>query len=216
MHITLAEAGYSDLFANPHPVFPNYLAGQPPSPRDVDPEIGVVYLGDVTEARGLELAVDAVGAAGADAMTIMGRCSPEFRSRLTALADRRGLRLEIRGFVTPDNALQIASGASIGLSPLLNTANYANSLPTKVLEYLAVGIPTVASDLPGTRAVVGGKPGVLLVAPGDREAWEVAIRRSLNNADLRTAAGDGAAAISEEYVWPGDEVRRFYKDLLPS
>jgi glycosyltransferase involved in cell wall biosynthesis len=216
MHITLAEAGYSDLFANPHPVFPNYLAGQPPSPRDVDPEIGVVYLGDVTEARGLELAVDAVGAAGADAMTIMGRCSPEFRSRLNALADKRGLRLEIRGFVTPDNALQIASGGSIGLSPLLNTANYANSLPTKVLEYLAVGIPTVASDLPGTRAVVGDKPGVLLVAPGDKEAWEVAIRRSLNDAELRTAARDGAAAISKDYVWPGDEVRRFYKDLLPS
>ena len=58
--ITLAEDGYRELFAEEHPVFPNYLVGVPPAPQDPDPNVGVVYLGDVTEARGLALAVEAV------------------------------------------------------------------------------------------------------------------------------------------------------------
>ena len=86
VRITLAEGGYTDLFRNTHPVFPNYLVGDPPPPREADPDIGVVYLGDVTEARGMALAVEAAGRAGVTVMTIMGRCKPEFKARLTALA----------------------------------------------------------------------------------------------------------------------------------
>lgn len=212
--ITLAEAGYSDLFAANHPVFPNYLAGTPPEPRDIDPAVGVVYLGDVTAARGLAVAVEAVGGAGVETMTVMGRCSPEFRAELTRLADRSGLNLDLRGFVNPDQALRITSGASVGLSPLLDIPNYRESLPTKVLEYLAVGIPTLASDLPGTRAVVGDKPGVVLVSPGETDAWQQAIRAAVGDPGLREAARAGAETIRKTYGWPADEVRAFYADLL--
>ncbi len=208
--ITLAEEGYRELFSGTHPVFPNYLVGQPPPPQDPDGEVGVVYLGDVTEARGLLLAVEAVAAAGATRMTVMGRCKPAFRSQLVATAEREGLDLVFHGFVDPDEALRISARALLGLSPLLDTPNYRASLPTKVLEYLAVGIPTVASDLPGTRRVVGEKPGVTLVAPGDVGAWQVAVAAVLADPGQRAAARAGAAAIRASYVWPDDAVRAFY------
>lgn len=212
--ITLAESGYAPLFAGPHPVFPNYLAGNPPEPRDSDPEIGIVYLGDVTEPRGLAVAVAAVGEAGVPALTVMGRCAPDFRARLTAIAARTDLDLRFHGFVTPDEALRITAGADLGLSPLLDTPNYQRSLPTKVLEYLAVGVPTLASDLPGTRDVVGDKPGVVLVPPGDQLAWTEAILSALADPKLRAAARDGIPAILEAYVWPADDVGKFYADLI--
>lgn len=213
--MTLAEEGYAELFAKPHPVFPNYLVGAPPPPQDPDPDVGVVYLGDVTEARGLLLAVEAVAGAGATRMTVMGRCRPDFRSRLLATAERQGLSLVFRGFVSPDEALRISAGGLVGLSPLLDTPNYRASLPTKVLEYLAVGIPTVASDLPGTRQVVGGKPGVTLVPPGDVAAWQAAVAAVLADPEQRAAARAGAAAIRSLYVWPDEAVREFYRALLP-
>jgi glycosyltransferase involved in cell wall biosynthesis len=212
--ITLAEAGYADLFAEEHPVFPNYLTGTPPPPRPADPAIGVVYLGDVTPPRGLAVAVAAAGAAGAKTMTVMGRCSPDFRSELSEIAASHQLDLDFHGFVTPDEALRIASGGLMGLSPLLDTPNYRASLPTKVLEYLAVGIPTLASDLPGTRLVVGDKPGVVLVKPGDVAAWREAIKDVLSDTTVRDAASAGADAIRRSYVWPADEVRKFYRSLL--
>jgi glycosyltransferase involved in cell wall biosynthesis len=84
-----------------------------------------------------------------------------------------------------------------------------------VLEYLAVGIPTLASDLPGTRRVAGDKPGVVLVPPGDLEAWEHAIESALTNEELRNAARAGAPAIAAEYAWPSEAVSEFYWDLRP-
>jgi glycosyltransferase involved in cell wall biosynthesis len=216
VHITLAEGGYASLFVDPHVVFPNYLAGEPPSPRVSDDGVGVVYLGDVTEARGLVLAVEAVAQAGVGPMTIMGRCSVDLRNRLERIASRHQLDLHLRGFVAPDEALSVASGAVLGLSPLLDTPNYANSLPTKVLEYLAVGIPTLASDLPGTRDVVGGKPGVVLVPAGDLAAWRQAIGDAHADRGLRDAAASGAAAIVEEYAWPKEAVASFFRELLGS
>lgn len=215
VHITLAEGGYGTLFSSQHPVFPNYLAGQPPEPRPFDENVGIVYLGDVTEPRGLVLAVEAAAQAGVNPMTVMGRCGLELRRRLETIARRYDLDLRMHGFVAPDAALQITSGAALGLSPLLDTPNYARSLPTKVLEYLAVGIPTLASDLPGTREVVGDKPGVVLVPPGDLAAWRNAIAEAFVAGDLRDAARFGAAAIVEQYVWPKEAVAAFYRELIP-
>jgi glycosyltransferase involved in cell wall biosynthesis len=214
MSITLAEAGYAGLFSGSHPVFPNYLAGEPPPPRAIDPDTGVVYLGDVTEPRGLALAVEAAGRAGADVFSIMGRCTAEFKDRLQTIAAGSGLRLRFHGFVTPDRALEIAAGAAMGLSPLLDTPNYRRSMPTKVLEYLAVGVPTLASDLPGTRSVVENKPGVVLVPAGDLNAWTKAIADALGDNNLRATAAAGVHAIRENYVWPADEVREFYRGLV--
>lgn len=214
MAVTLAEAGYRDLFTDEHPIFPNYLWSDPPLPTAADDAIGVVYLGDVTEARGLVLAVEAVAASGSTAITIMGRCKPDFKERLLETASRHDLRIEFRGFVNPAEALEVAARGQVGLSPLLDKPNYRASLPTKVLEYLAVGLPTVASDLPGTRDVVGDKPGVVLVPPGDVAAWQAAIRCAINDQALRADAAAGAAAIKADYVWPASAVRDFYRGLL--
>jgi glycosyltransferase involved in cell wall biosynthesis len=214
MEMTLAEEGYRELFAQDHPVFPNYLKGDPPVPRDPDPAVGAVYLGDVTEARGLMPAVEAVATAGVATMTLMGRCRPEFQQRLLETASRHGLQLRFRGFVDLSEALAVAAAGQLGLSPLLDTPNYRASLPTKVLEYLAVGIPTIASDLPGTRSVVGERAGVVLAPPGDVAAWREAIRRVLGDPNMRTAAADGAVDVRREFVWPTADVRDYYRGLL--
>ena len=51
--ITLAEESYRSLFAREHPVFPNFLAIGDVPITDPAERSGVVYLGDVTEERGL-------------------------------------------------------------------------------------------------------------------------------------------------------------------
>lgn len=212
--ITLAEAGYSTLFRSPHPVFPNYLMGDLPPVREADPTVGVVYLGDLTEARGLAVAVAAAGRARAGRMSLIGRCSAAFRSRLDSIAAAHDLELEFHGFLPPDRALAIAAGAAVGLSPLLDLPNYRESLPTKVLEYLAVGVPTLTSDLPGTRSVIGARPGVVLVAPGDVIAWSDAIGAAAVDPELRAAAQGGSAEIRRDFVWPEQAVKEFYRGLL--
>lgn len=56
--------------------------------------------------------------------------------------------LDWAGFVPGPEALRRLDGALAGLSPLHDVANFRPSMPTKVVEYLAHGIPVVTTPLP--------------------------------------------------------------------
>lgn len=217
MPITLAEAGYAGRFARPHPVFPNYPTGDElPERRAPDPDAGVVYLGDISAARGLETAVDAIARTSLSRIRLIGRCPPQFAARLEARAAAGKVRLDLEGHRPHREALDIVAGCLVGISPLRATPNYVDSLPTKVLEYLASGIPVVASDLPGTRDAIGHLPGVRLVPPDDVAAWAEAIERAATGEDHRREAAAAADIVRQRYVWPSDRVRSFYRGLLPA
>ena len=91
--------------------------------------------------------------------------------------------------------------------------NYRSSLPTKTLEYLALGVPVVATDLPGTRAVLEGLGGVWLVPPGDVPAMASALEEAIRP-EAKAAAVEQAAEVRDRFRWPEAEVRSFYSDLL--
>jgi uncharacterized SAM-binding protein YcdF (DUF218 family)/glycosyltransferase involved in cell wall biosynthesis len=67
----------------------------------------------------------------------------------------------------------------VGIVPYLLTDYTANVYPTKLNEYLSMGIPVVATDLPEIRRFNLDHGDVVEVA-GDADAFAAAIRRSLN------------------------------------
>lgn len=211
--ITLAEPGYARLFRQHHPVLPNYpLAGRLPPPAR--PAGDVVYVGDVTEARGAAFAIGAVAAMRVrHRLRLIGRCSPRLRVRLEALAARQGVELDLPGFIVHDAAMAAVARAAVGLCPLEDQPNYRHSLPTKVLEYLSMGVPVVASDLPGTAAVVAGRPGVQLVAPRGAVAWTAALDRAVSEPVWRAGAAAAAHDIRAQFCWPGDQLIATYSSL---
>ncbi len=206
--ITLAEPGYGDLFARPHPVFPNY-------PRSVvfpDPEGSgdgtALYVGDVTRVRGIEDAVAACAIAGLP-LVIVGRVDPQLRDALVAATPAP----VIHGPLPNPEALRRMTAASVALSPLRDLPNYRHSVPTKTLEYLATGVPVVATDLPGTRSVLDGLDAVWLVPPGDPEAMAVAIAEA-STEEAKERATAQAAEVRVRFRWPEEEVVTFYDGLL--
>lgn len=211
LDITLAEAGYRDLFASAHPIFPNHPdpEGMPVTLEERRPEI--VYVGSVTEQRGIPFLVDATPL-GVE-LVIIGPCDPNLEGTLRDRAERRGVTLHMLGRLPHRLAMERAAQALVGVSPLLDTPNYRNSLPTKVLEYLALGLLVVASDLPGTRAVVAGEPGVRLVPPGDAAAWTEALDGALRGAE-EFEHGSQRHEVRNRWRWPAEEVRAFYEGLL--
>jgi glycosyltransferase involved in cell wall biosynthesis len=64
--------------------------------------------------------------------------------------------------------------------------------PLKLLEYMAAGLPSVVSDLPGVRDVLDCDECALLVPPGDLDAFVAAVARLAADADLRSAMGASA------------------------
>lgn len=208
--VTLAESGYRSLFRRDHPVFPNH----PDTRRYPDPTGGVpvvVYLGDVTVQRGARVAVEASAEAGVP-IVFIGRAGDDLRAEL-ASSTGEGHTVEFKGELSNPVALNEARRAGVGISPLLDSPNYRDSAPTKVLEYLAVGLPVVASDLPGTRELVEGLEAVELVTPGDTNALARAIERALQPS-TRAAAAAQAPEVKERFRWPGEEVLEFYRSLI--
>lgn len=212
--ITLAEQNYAHLFRDAHPVFVNYpVTEHLPDPRP-DSDGTIVYVGDVTRARGAELAVRAVAAMGsAVPLTLIGRCREPLRTELTRLAAALGVELHLCGFLPHAEAMQHAASAAVGLSPLLGLPNHRDSLPSKVIEYLAIGIPVVASDLPGTRRVVEDVRGVMLVEAGDVQAWAQALEEIIADPHCRVAAQQGAHDVRRRHAWASDDLRALYEQL---
>ena len=211
--ITLAEPGYAHLFRHEHAVLPNYpLVDQLPEPAPASDDI--VYVGDVTEARGATFAVEVVARmAMPHRLRLIGRCAPALRTRLKARASDLGVELDLPGFLTHKQAMQAVAVAAVGLCPLEDQPNYRHSLPTKVLEYLALGVPVAASDLPGTAELVAGRPGVELLPPRDRDAWAHALDKMVDEPHWREEAVAASDDVRKQFTWPTDRLLETYVDL---
>jgi len=208
--VTLAEPNYRHLFRRDHPVFPNYPAAGSLPPLAADAGY-LVYVGDVTEERGALDMLEVAAVLGEKRpLRLIGRCAADLAAVLQRLAAERGVSLEIEGPLPHRQAMEIAAGASAGLSLLHDLPNYRDSLPTKVIEYLEMGLPVVAADLPGTRQAVVGREAVFLVSPGDPTAAAPAVERTLAGGEARRVATAQAEALREALVWPDEAVRRLY------
>ena len=211
MTVTLAEEAYRQLFRNQHPVLANYLAAPLPSPVPAAEPPFLAYLGDVTEQRGAFLAIEAAAGAGMRLVMVGRVAPPELVNRLAAEALAQEVILELDGAQPHPSALARIAPARAGLSPLADIPNYRDSLPTKVLEYLALGLPVLAADLPGTRAVTGDRVGMTFVAPGDRDAWRRAGEELAATTSRRADVMAHAVETRRAFSWPAAEVLRVYR-----
>jgi glycosyltransferase involved in cell wall biosynthesis len=62
-------------------------------------------------------------------------------------------------------------------------------LSNSILEYMASGLPVVATDLPGNREVLGDDPQQIFCKPGEPDSLAARLQVFLNNPDLRQKLG---------------------------
>jgi glycosyltransferase involved in cell wall biosynthesis len=100
----------------------------------------------------------------------------------------------------------VLRGARVGLLVLHPVEAHLESLPIKLFEYMAAGIPVVASDFPAWRELVGDAG--LLVDPYDVGAIAGAIDTLLDDPQAAEAMGArGRAAVADRYGWEGEAER---------
>lgn len=162
MHLLLAEEGYRSRFRREHLVVPN-TTRVPATVRPPD-DPRVVYVGHLTRARGafemVELgALLRTRSMGQLRVQLVGHADDETTALLTSAPPG----VEWLGFRAHAEAMAIVDGALAGLSLLHDEPNYRVSQPTKVVEYLAHGVPVVTTPLHHAAALVRRTGGGVVV-----------------------------------------------------
>lgn len=89
-----------------------------------------------------------------------------------------------------------------GLCLLYPTANYVNSLPVKMFEYMAAGLPFVASDFPLWKSIVEKTGAGICVNAENIPAVQMAVKKLLQNEEMAEEMGrNGRKSVERKYQW---------------
>jgi glycosyltransferase involved in cell wall biosynthesis len=128
-------------------------------------------------------------------------------------------RAEFTGWLSDDAFWQTLGDARVGVVTLHPTPTFVESLPVKLFEYMALGLPVVASDFPAWRSIVESARCGILVDPTDPRDIGRAIAFLLLHPDQAEAMGrNGRENVISRYTWDS-EARRLlalYADLCAS
>jgi glycosyltransferase involved in cell wall biosynthesis len=173
----------------------------------------VVYLGWLSEARGVREAVE-VGRLLQPygvAVELIGYADPQSRPLLSE-AVAEGV-LEWRDFMPNDEALKRLDGALAGLSLLHDEPNYRHSMPTKIVEYMAHGIPVITTPSPRAVELIERYQSGVVVPWQDPKAVAQAVLQLRDDTRERLAQGArGYAAARANHHWP-TSAQRFVTQL---
>jgi glycosyltransferase involved in cell wall biosynthesis len=202
LRLLLAEDGYRSRFRRPHPVVPNttYVPTASPPPPGTD---RVVYLGHLSAARGVEDLIETARLLVPEGIRVelIGGADPQ-ATKLIRAAEHDGLVLW-HGYRSNDEALSMIDGALAGLSLLHDLPNYRHSMPTKVIEYMARGVPVVTTPIPPAATVVTESGCGLVVPYENPAATAAALIRLRDNQSLRAEmAANGHETAQRRFHWP--------------
>lgn len=175
-------------------VIPNFI-GELPSPVGDDPRLAalpeepfILFFGDATEDKGAWRLADAYGRLeNPPPLVLVGRCFiPELR-------ERPGIH--VTGAWPHRLAIEALRRSLFTVAPSL----WPEPFGIVALEAAAAGKPVVASDIGGLRDIVADGETGLLVTPDDRDALAGAMRRLIDDGELRGRFGEAARARAESF-----------------
>jgi glycosyltransferase involved in cell wall biosynthesis len=183
----------------------------------------VLYLGSVARARRSDFLLDVAETLRRDLPQVLlviagDAASSDEMAWMRHLIAARGLahHVLLTGWLPRQQALGYALRAEVGLSPIPRGTLFDVSSPTKLVEYLALGLPGVANDIPDQKRVID-ESGAGLCVPMDADAFATATLYLLNNRSAaRQCSERGPAYVRSHrtYAILGRNVASTYKKIL--
>lgn len=170
---------------------------------DLAPDAPLVcYVGHLYAWKGVDTLV-AAAAKLPDRVhfAIVGGIPPDL-DRIRRLAGgRRNVRTT--GHRPPAEAQRYLAAADVAVIPFSGATIIAreHTSPLKMFEYMAAGLPIVASDLPSLREVLRHEHNALLVPPDDNASLAAAIERLLSDHELAARLARTARNEVADCTW---------------
>lgn len=176
----------------------------------------VCYVGSISAMRGIRELVRACALLRSNAeLAVAGQFSEAALER-EVRADPAWRSVRHLGHLDRAGVGAVMADSVAGLVTLHPEPNYLDALPVKMFEYMAAGIPVIASDIPLWRSIVESNQCGVCVNPRDPAAIAAAIDRFILDPDYaRTLGQNGRRAILGKYNWgvESEKLVSFYKNI---
>jgi len=181
-------------------------------------EDAVVYVGSLTLDRGIEEMIEAVNIARS-ILPVRLLLAGDFGSRKVEeyVKNLPGFScVDFHGHTSRDETTRLLSRAKIGMVVCRPQDNYRFAYPTKLFEYMAAGLPVIASDFALWREIIEGAGCGLTVDPTSPGEIADAIVNILRDPVEARAMGErGKRAVREKYNWEKEKEKLLglYEDI---
>jgi len=221
--VVVATEGIAEKFARFKPVvihnYPDLEMLPSPSTRRGGGERVLVYVGGISKLRGaIEMvrALEYLNPSWDVRLDLVGKFEPpELEQELQALPGYR--RVRFLGWMQPQDVYAHLAKVDIGLVCLHPEPRYMVGWPVKLFEYMAAGLPVVASNFPLWKEIVEGNRCGITVDPLDPKAIAQAVEYLLAHPEEARRMGEnGRRAVEEKYNWgkEAEKLVRLYRNLL--
>lgn len=177
------------------------------------------YVGGITRIRaGIEMveALEAINMRKNARLHMAGSFRPaDFEKEI--ISTKGWEFVEFHGWVGRQEMSDILGRVLAGLVLFYPTPNNMDSQPNKLFEYMAAGIPVIASDFPLWRGLIEELECGILVDPQSVEDIAAAMEWILDNPEEAQRMGDnGLKAVQGKYNWctESEKLIKMYENLI--
>ncbi len=176
---------------------------RPASPAHPNNRPRVFYVGWVSPIRGVDTLVQAVRllreqGVGVE-LRLAGYLKADDRLWLDTILQRHADFVHYLGELPSERTLEEMVVATVCVCPFPDRPELAPVQPVKVLEYMALGKPIVATRLAGNSALLDDGVSGLLTTPGDATEMATALRRVVQDGELARRLGIAARDRVHEF-----------------
>ncbi|MFC4077401.1 glycosyltransferase family 4 protein [Salinithrix halophila] len=197
----------------------NYPLPFPPAERaGEDGKNRILYVGGVSYLRGYK-----------EMIAMMAHLPQELKAELHVIgplqhiqpedrneAELQAKRIYLHGRIPFEEVGPWLARGKVGLVCLHPVENYRESLPIKLFEYMAAGLPVVATDFPLWREIIEKSGAGFTVDPLDPREMAAKVEQILTNPSLQKKMGkNGQIAHMDVYNWHVEEKKliELYQEL---
>lgn len=177
----------------------------------------VCYVGSISAIRGIRELVRACELLQTPArLSLVGLfAEPELEREVAGYPGWQ--RVDAHGHLDRAGVQQAMGRAMAGLVTLHPVVNYLDALPVKMFEYMAAGLPVIASRFPLWQEIIEGNQCGLCIDPEDPLAIAAAIDHLCRHPHIARRMGEnGRRAVHTTYHWgsEADKLGAFYERLI--
>ncbi|WP_394228301.1 glycosyltransferase family 4 protein [Pseudoalteromonas spongiae] len=180
-----------------------------------EPRNYITYIGGLSRVRGIaELVKSLKWVNGDTQLCLAGSFSEKDLEEEVKQDASWESKVDFLGWIDRNKVASVLYSAKAGIVTLHPIINYQDALPVKMFEYMAAGVPVIASNIPLWNEIITSAQCGLCVDPLKPDEIAKAINYICENPEKAKAMGQaGKFAVQSKYNWnvESNKLTQFYE-----